>query len=84
MHSHTHTLTHALHMYALVCSQEQLVLAQSFFAQLQREYGREPFVKANGEGAAIELACELALTCLRNEDYCTDVPTADSLGGMVL
>ena len=71
-------------MYALVCSQVQLVLAQSFFAQLQREYGREPFVKANGEGAAIELACELALTCLRNEDYCTDVPTADSLCGMVL
>ena len=65
-------------------SLESLASQQSFFAQLQREYGREPFVKANGEGAAIELACELALTCLRNEDYCTDVPTADSLGGMVL
>lgn len=62
----------------------RLVLAQSFFAQLQREYGREGFVKANDEGAAIELACELALTCLRNEEYCTDVPAADSLGGMVL
>ena len=52
-------------------------LPDVFFARLRQEYGRRSFVEPRGEAAAIVVACELILTCLRSEEgFCTSVPPA--------
>ncbi|KAL1503327.1 hypothetical protein AB1Y20_011379 [Prymnesium parvum] len=54
----------------------RLALPDVFWGRLQREYGKRAFVEARGQVASIVVSCELVLTCLRNEEYCTDVPSA--------
>ena len=53
-------------------------LPEVFWGRLRREYGMQAFVAARGEAAAIVTSCEIILTCLRNEEYCTNVPSASS------
>jgi len=52
----------------------QFLLPGVYWSRLQRQYGRRSFVESGGEAASIMTACELILTCLRNEEGCTDVP----------
>ena len=46
-------------------------------ARLTREFGKAPFVSdASKYGASIVASCEIILTCLRQEEFCVDVPAA--------
>jgi hypothetical protein len=56
----------------------RLALPDVFWGRLQREYGRRAFVAVRGEAASIVVTCELILSCLRNEEFCTAVPSAGS------
>ena len=56
----------------------RFVLPDVFWARLQREYGKRTFVEARGEAASVIVSCELVISCLRNEEYCTGVPPAAS------
>lgn len=56
----------------------KLLLPGVYWGRLQREYGKMRYVETRGEAAAIVTSCELIITCLRNEDFCTDVPSAES------
>jgi len=48
-----------------------------FFSRLQREFGKASFVTDRGRyGASIVATCEIILTCLRQEEFCVDVPAA--------
>ena len=56
----------------------RLALPDIFWSRLQREYGKRSFVEARGEAASVVTSCELILSCLRNEEFCTGVPSAES------
>ena len=56
----------------------RLKVPDTFWGRLQREYGRIRYVESRGEAAAVVTSCELIITCLRDEQGCTDVPDASS------
>ena len=55
-----------------------LALPPVFWARLRREYGGGAYVRAKGEAASVVTACELIISCLRNEAFCVDVPPASA------
>ena len=56
----------------------RMQMPDAFWGRLQREYGRIRYVESRGEAAAVVTSCELIITCLRDEQGCTDVPDASS------
>ena len=56
----------------------RMQMPDAFWGRLQREYGRIRYVESRGEAAAVVTSCELIITCLRDEEGCTDVPDASS------
>jgi len=60
----------------LVGDDVMLALPPVFWGRLRREYGMKEFVLTRGEAAAIITSCEIVITCLRNEDFCTEVPSS--------
>ena len=56
----------------------ELILPEIFWSRLKREYGTNTFVQSRGEAAAVTRSVEIILTCLRNEDFCVNVPSASA------
>ena len=60
-----------------VGDEASFVMPPIFFSRLTREFGKAPFVSdASKYGASIVASCEIILTCLRQEEFCVDVPAA--------
>ena len=60
-----------------VGDEASFVMPPIFFSRLTREFGKAPFVSDPSKyGASIVASCEIILTCLRQEEFCVDVPAA--------